>query len=352
MNKPMNVDEQYMLRALELAELGRGEVSPNPMVGCVIVFGDRILGEGYHQKYGSAHAEPNAILSVKDQELLKKATVYVTLEPCAHFGKTAPCAKLLVERQVKKVVIAVKDPNPLVSGKGIQILRHAGIEVVVGVLERKASILNKRFFTQIEKKRPYVILKWAQSQDGFVARTDYSSKWISHAHSRLLVHRWRSEEDAIMVGTKTAHFDDPKLNTREWKGKNPIRIVIDKQLTLDNNLSLFDRSQSTICYNLLKNEDSPHLAWVKLKRDFTIKDILQDLYHRNIQSVIVEGGSYLLQAFISENLWDEARVFTGKANFGSGIPAPWMTQFSSEIMNVSGDRLSVYINDSGESFSA
>lgn len=347
----MNEDERYMLRALELAELGRGEVSPNPMVGCVIVYGDRILGEGYHQKYGSAHAEPNAVLAVKDQELLKKATVYVTLEPCAHFGRTAPCAQLLVDRQVKKVVIAVQDPNPLVGGKGIQILLNAGIEVVVGVLERKASILNKRFFTQIVKKRPYVILKWAQSRDGFVARTDYSSKWISHAHSRLLVHRWRSEEDALMVGTKTAHFDDPKLNTREWKGKNPVRIVIDKQLTLDNNLSLFDRSQPTICYNLIKSEESPLMTWVKLQKEFTIRDLLQDLHRRNIQSVIVEGGSILLRAFLSQNLWDEARVFTGKAIFGSGVPAPSMTRVSQEMMNVSGDRLSVYINGSGESFS-
>lgn len=346
----MNLDELYMLRALELAELGRGEVSPNPMVGCVIAYGDRIIGEGYHQTYGSAHAEPNAIDAVKDQELLKKATIYVTLEPCAHFGKTPPCAKLLVDRQVKKVVIAIRDPNPLVSGKGIQILQNAGIEVVVGVLGKKAGLLNKRFFTQVIKKRPYIILKWAQSQDGFVARTDYSSKWVSHAHSRFLVHRWRSEEDAIMVGTKTAHFDDPKLNTREWKGKNPIRIVIDKQLTLDNNLSLFDRSQPTICYNLLKNEESPNLTWVKLEKDFSVKDIINDLYHRNIQSVIVEGGSSLLQAFISENFWDEARVFTGMISFESGIPAPRIDQLPQEILDVSGDRLSVYKMDSDESF--
>jgi diaminohydroxyphosphoribosylaminopyrimidine deaminase/5-amino-6-(5-phosphoribosylamino)uracil reductase len=337
-------DEQYMLRALELANLGKGQVSPNPMVGSVIVYEDKIIGEGYHQKYGAAHAEPNAIQNVGHWDLLKKATLYVTLEPCSHYGKTAPCAQLLVDRKIKKVVIAVQDSNPLVEGKGIKILQDAGIEVVSGVLEKEAGLLNKRFFTQIKERRPYVILKWAQTQDGFVARSDYNSKWISNPYSRQIVHRWRAEEDAIMVGTKTAYFDDPKLNVRYWEGRNPLRIVIDKQLTLDKNLGLFDRSQPTICYNCVREEEEENLAWVRLSREFSMQDIMEDLQHRKIQSLMVEGGSFLLQKFISADLWDEARVFVGEPRFGSGIPAPFLNQQPGEILNIMGDKLSVYKN--------
>ncbi len=338
----MHTDGLFMKRALELAALGRGQVSPNPMVGCVIVHNNLIIGEGYHQQYGGAHAEPNAVNSVAPPELLKESTVYVTLEPCAHFGKTPPCAQLLIEKQVKKVVVAVKDPNPLVAGKGIQMLLEAGIEVEVGVLEREAAALNTRFFTQIQQKRPYVILKWAQTQDGFVARGDYSSKWISNSHSRQLAHRWRAEEDAIMVGTKTAYYDNPRLNTRDWEGKDPIRVVIDKKLILDNNLHLFDQSQPTICYNLEKDEAAENLSFVRLDQDFVIQDILNDLYRRNIQSLIVEGGSFLLQMFISEELWDEARVFIGEGRFGSGIPAPLLNQKPDEIRDIMGDQLCIY----------
>lgn len=340
----MDRDVQFMRRALELAEWGRGQASPNPMVGCVIVYDNRIIGEGYHQQYGGPHAEPNAVHSVVHPELLQEATVYVTLEPCAHFGKTPPCAQLLIDKQVKKVVVAVKDPNPLVAGKGIQMLREAGIDVEEGLLEEEAAALNKRFFTQIQKKRPYVILKWAQTKDGFVARGDYSSKWISNAYSRQLVHRWRAEEDAIMVGTKTAYYDNPRLNTRDWEGKDPVRVVIDKKLTLDNNLHLFDRSQLTICYNLEKDEVEENLSFVKLKQDFGIQDILDDLHSRNIQSLIVEGGSFLLQMFISEGLWDEARVFIGESRFGSGISAPLLNQKAEEMTNIMGDLLCLYKN--------
>jgi diaminohydroxyphosphoribosylaminopyrimidine deaminase/5-amino-6-(5-phosphoribosylamino)uracil reductase len=342
----MNKDLQFMMRALELAEWGRGHVSPNPMVGCVIVHDGFIIGEGYHQQYGGPHAEPNAVRAVDRPELLKESTVYVTLEPCAHFGKTPPCAQLLIDRQVKRVVVAVKDPNPLVAGKGIQMMEAAGIDVEVGLLEQEATALNKRFFTKILKKRPYVILKWAQTQDGFVARADYSSKWISNTHSRQLAHRWRAEEDAIMVGTKTAYYDNPRLNTRDWEGKDPVRVVIDKKLTLDNNLHLFDRSQSTICYNLEKDEEEEKLSFVKLEQDFGLRDILNDLYRRNIQSLIVEGGSFLLQMFISEELWDEARVFIGDTRFGSGIPAPLLNQKPEEMRDIMGDLLCVYKNHS------
>ena len=340
----MNKDLLFMRRALELAECGRGYVSPNPLVGCVIVHNDSIIGEGYHQQYGGPHAEPNAVQAVERPELLKEATVYVTLEPCAHFGKTPPCAQLLIDKQVKRVVVALEDPNPLVAGKGIQMMEDAGFEVVVGVLEQEAAALNKRFFTQIQKKRPYVILKWAQTKDGFVARGDYSSKWISNVHSRQLVHRWRAEEDAIMVGTKTAYYDNPRLNTRDWEGKNPVRIVIDKKLTLDNNLHLFDHSQPTICYNLVKEETEENLNFVKLKQDFGIQDILDDLHRRNIQSLIVEGGSFLLQSFISEELWDEARVFIGNTHFGNGIPAPLFNQKPEEMLDIMGDLLCIYRN--------
>ncbi|WP_236252734.1 bifunctional diaminohydroxyphosphoribosylaminopyrimidine deaminase/5-amino-6-(5-phosphoribosylamino)uracil reductase RibD [Echinicola sp. 20G] len=332
----------YMLRALELAELGRGQVSPNPMVGCVIVHQDKIIGEGYHQQYGGPHAEPNAVRNVADQNLLKEATVYVTLEPCAHFGKTPPCANLLVEKQVKKVVIAAFDSNPLVGGKGIKILQDAGIEVVTGVMEKEARIQNKRFFTSIEKQRPYVILKWAQTQDRFVARTNYDSKWISNPFSRQLVHKWRAEEDAIMVGTKTAHFDNPKLNVRDWEGKDPLRIVLDKQLTLDANLALFDRSIPTVCYNLIKNESQQNLDYVKLEKEFSIADVLEDLHQRKVQSVIIEGGSFLLQKFIQSELWDEARVFTGQSRFESGIPAPKLAQDPVETLQIMDDQLEVY----------
>jgi len=252
-------DEEYMLRAIELAELGRGGARPNPMVGCVIVHEGRIIGEGFHQLYGGPHAEVNAIRSVEDKSLLPFAIVYVTLEPCAHFGKTPPCADLLIDHRVKKVVIGAMDSNPLVGGKGVEKLRNAGIKVETGLLEEKIRRQNIRFFTVMEKKRPYVLLKWAQTQDGFVARSNFDSKWISNEYSRQLVHKWRAEEHAIMVGTQTAHYDNPILNVRSFVGQNPVRIMIDKKLTLDPNSYLFDRSQPTICYNTEIDENSENL---------------------------------------------------------------------------------------------
>ena len=338
----MKADELYMHRALELAELGRGKVSPNPMVGCVIVHEDKIIGEGYHQEYGKAHAEVNAVNSVKNQELLAEATVYVTLEPCAHFGKTPPCAHLLVEKKVRKVIISAFDSHPLVGGKGIQILKEAGIEVETGLLEKEARIQNKRFFTQIEKKRPYVILKWAQTADGYVAREDYTSKWITNSSSRQLVHKWRAEEDAIMVGKNTAKYDDPALNVRDWVGKNPLRLVIDSKLELPKTLKLFDEAVPTICYNILKTEEKGTLEFVKLNQEFKVEDILEDLHRRNIQSVIIEGGSFLLNKFLSSELWDEARVFTSSNKFGSGIAAPIPPAPVSETIDVLEDTLRIY----------
>ncbi|WP_373494092.1 bifunctional diaminohydroxyphosphoribosylaminopyrimidine deaminase/5-amino-6-(5-phosphoribosylamino)uracil reductase RibD [Aquiflexum sp.] len=344
----MTQDEKYMLRALELASLGLGFVSPNPMVGCVIVHGDEIIGEGYHEEYGRYHAEPNAVASVKNPDLLPSSIVYVTLEPCAHWGKTPPCANLLVEKKVKKVVIGTVDTNPLVGGKGIQILKDAGIEVVTGVLNKNVREQNRRFFTFMERKRPYIILKWAQTKDGFIARENYDSKWISNPYSRQLVHRWRSEEDAIMVGTSTAKYDNPRLNVREWTGKNPLRIVVDRNLTLDPDLHLFDQSQSTLCYNQIRAEKSENLEHVKLSTGFNIGEILEDLYQRKIQSLIVEGGAQLLNTFIKENLWDEARVFTGQVQFGSGLPAgrqgisaPHLNGIQTEELDIMKDKLTI-----------
>lgn len=319
----MTDDELYMLRALELAELGRGNVSPNPLVGCVIVKDNLVIGEGWHKKYGGPHAEVNAIEAVQNKELLKGAVLYVNLEPCAHFGKTPPCADLIIKYPFKKVVIANTDPNPKVSGKGIQKLIDAGIEVVSGVLEKRGEILNRRFFTFISKERPYVILKWAQTADGFIAKEDYDSKWISNPFSRQLVHKWRAEEDAILVGTNTANFDNPKLTVRDWTGKSPLRIVIDKYLNLKRDLHLFDGSTMTLCYNFMKDEKQENLEHIKADpaKDI-ISFILQNLQERNIQSVIVEGGSQLLMSFIKEHSWDEARIFKSNKNFYAGIPAP------------------------------
>jgi diaminohydroxyphosphoribosylaminopyrimidine deaminase / 5-amino-6-(5-phosphoribosylamino)uracil reductase len=337
----MDRDEQFMRRAIELAELGRGKVSPNPLVGCVLVHDSLIIGEGYHEYYGGPHAEPNAISSVKDQELIPKSTAYVSLEPCAHWGKTPPCANLLVEKGIKRVVIGAVDTNPLVGGKGIKVLKAAGVEVVSGVLESRVRDQNVRFFTFMEKKRPYIILKWAQTRDNFLARENFDSKWISNQYSRQLVHKWRTEEDAILVGTLTAKYDNPRLNVREWKGKDPIRIVIDRKNNLSTDLHLFDQSQATLCYNQVKSESLHNLEWVLMPESFEIREILEDLYNRKIQSVIVEGGTRLLNKFIQLELWDEARVFTSRKEFGNGISAPLIEGKIKEELDIQGDKLSV-----------
>lgn len=307
---------------MELARLGFGNVSPNPMVGCVIVHEDKIIGEGFHQQYGGPHAEVNAINAVVDKSLLSNSTVYVTLEPCAHYGKTPPCAALLVKHKVNKVVIANLDPNPLVAGKGVEILRNADIEVECGMLEEDGLDLNKRFFKSFNKKLPYIILKWAETADGFVARKDFDSKWISNEFSRKLVHKWRAEEDAILVGKNTAKYDNPTLNVRDWEGEDPLRIVMDHQLELNEKLNLFDKAIPTICYNLKKSSEDKNLTFVKLAENDFIQDLLNDLHLRNIQSLIVEGGAATINNFINAGLWDEARVFQASTCFGDGILAP------------------------------
>ncbi len=342
----MTSDEIFMQRALDLAQLGIGNVSPNPRVGCVVVRSDKIIGEGWHKQFGEAHAEVNAIDSIKDKSILKDCTVYVNLEPCAHIGKTPPCADLLVSHQVKRVVIGNIDPNPMVAGKGIAILKKSGIEVTMDVLGKAGLDLNKRFFTFINKKRPYVILKWAQTSDGFIARSNLDSKWISNKYSRQLVHKWRSEEDAILVGYQTALHDNPELSVRDWTGKSPVRIVIDKNLQLDPSLHLFDRSIKTICYNLIRNEEQIHnLSFVKLKAEDIALQLLEDLHSRDIQSVLIEGGAKTLNQFLERGLWDEARVFKSEQKFEEGIPAPILSIKPSYSEGIEGDELCVYFNN-------
>ncbi len=317
-----------MQRCLELAKIGIGNVAPNPMVGCVIVADNKIIGEGYHKKCGEAHAEVNAINSVKNQELLKHATLYVNLEPCAHYGRTPPCSKLIIDKKIPSVVIGCIDSFSEVAGKGIIMMRNAGCNVTVGILEKESRELNKRFFTFHEKKRPYIILKWAQTLDGFIdfnRSENLSAKaaWITNDISKMLVHKWRSEENGIMVGRVTAAKDNPQLNIREWWGNAPVRIVMDRNLQLSEKLHLFDNKQKTLVFNSIKNDSQKLTEYIKV--DFNnnlLKNILDNLYNREIQSVIVEGGEMVLSSFINENLWDETRLFVGNKIFENGVKAP------------------------------
>ncbi len=334
---------RFMRRALELAQLGRTSVSPNPMVGCVIVHNEKIIGEGYHQFYGKSHAEVNAINSVEDKSLLPESTVYVTLEPCAHYGKTPPCSDLLIEKNVNKVVIACQDPFSRVDGKGVDKLRKAGINIKLGLLENEAKDLNKRFFTYHQKKRPYVILKWAQTSDGFIAKSNNDSKWISNTYSRQLVHKWRTKEDAILVGKNTALHDNPSLNVRVWEGKNPIRILMDSNLEVPSNYNLLDGTIKTIIINKEKDVKNENIHWIRTDTMHP-KEILKKLYEEKIQSVIVEGGSQLLNSFIEEGCWDEARVFISEKNFNKGIPAPYLNGSIIEETFVQNNRLIFYQN--------
>ncbi|KYG77358.1 bifunctional diaminohydroxyphosphoribosylaminopyrimidine deaminase/5-amino-6-(5-phosphoribosylamino)uracil reductase [Roseivirga spongicola] len=335
-------DIRYMRRALELAALGRGFVSPNPMVGCVIVHEGRIIGEGWHRKYGEGHAEVNAIHSVEDESLLSEATCYVTLEPCAHHGKTPPCADLLISKKVKRVVIAAFDSNPLVGGQGIERMKAAGIQVETGCLEQEALAQNVRFFTLIEKKRPYIILKWAETADGFVARGNFDSKWISNAYSRSMVHQWRAEEDAILVGRNTALYDNPTLNVRSWVGNDPLRILVDRKLQLVDDLNLHKGDIPTLVFNYSKSEQSNNLEFIAIEPSNFMEDLVLELGKRKVQSLIIEGGAATLNAFIEQGLWDEAKVFSSRGNFGEGIKAPQLKgQLISET-DLMGDRLRVY----------
>ncbi len=337
----MSTGELFMQRALELAKLGIGYVSPNPLVGCVIVHENKIIGEGWHKQFGKAHAEVNAIDSVEDKRLLSEATVYVSLEPCSHHGKTPPCADLLISKNIKRVVVAIEDPNPLVASKGINKLRDAGVEVEVGVLSKEAEELNKRFFTYIKYQRSYIILKWAQTNDGFIAPLNREPIWISNEYSRQLVHKWRTEEDALLIGSETALQDNPRLNVRNWSGRNPVRIIIDRKLKLPKTLHVFDGSQKTICYNLELNIEMNNLEYVSVDEKNFLNNVLRDLHSRGIQSVIVEGGPALISLFIEAKVWDEARVFNAPIFFQKGIAAPIVHGVTITKENVEGDWLEI-----------
>lgn len=341
--RDMQIDDFYMQRCIELARLGEGYVAPNPMVGAVIVFEDKILGEGYHQLYGQAHAEVNAVNAVKDKSLLKDATIYVSLEPCAHFGKTPPCSDLLVTHKFKRVVIGCQDTFSAVSGKGIQKLIDNGIEVQVGVLEKECRELNKRFFTFHEKKRPYIILKWAQTKDGYLDKlrtiADKGVNWISSPETKVLVHKWRSQEQSILVGKNTVLNDNPSLTVRELTGKNPIRIILDSHCKIDKSYAVLNNKVPSIILNLDKNESCGSAEWIRL-RNMEINTILETLYAKDIQSVFVEGGTSVLHSFIQNNSWDEARVIIGNTFFSEGSKAPVIAdapvftfQFSTDIIN-------------------
>lgn len=324
----MKAEEKYMHRSLELAELGMGHVAPNPMVGCVIVHNGKIIGEGYHCKYGEAHAEVNAVNSVKDDSLLKDSTLYVTLEPCAHYGKTPPCSDLIIEKKIPRVVVGTVDPFARVAGLGIQKMKNAGIEVVVGCLQEDCRELNRRFFTYHKKKRPYVILKWAQTIDGFldIDRTAESfgqPTWITNTLARIAVHKLRAGETAIMVGTNTAQKDDPTLTVRDWEGAHPLRIVLDRSMRLRSSLKLFDQSVPTMVFTEETVPAKRNLEYVQI--DFSgnvVDEVMQELYRRDVQSLIVEGGAQLLNSFLELNLWDEAQVYVGERFFHQGVKAP------------------------------
>ena len=324
----MGTDEKFMSRCHDLAKLGIDRTAPNPMVGCVIVYDEKIIGEGYHRKFGEAHAEVNAINSVTNHKLLKESTLYVNLEPCSHFGKTPPCTDLIISKNIPRVVIGCVDSFSQVSGRGIKKLKQTGCNVTVSVLEKESRELNKRFFTFNEKKRPYIILKWAQTLDGFIdvirtADNQIEPTWITNEYSRILVHKWRSQEPAIMVGTKTAEKDNPKLNVRDWTGTNPIRIVLDRQLRLSKNLNLFDKTIHTIIFTENDKKSLKNIDYIKINFSKNIiPQILDYLYQIKVQSIIVEGGEKLIMSFVNQNIWDEARVFVGNKFFYKGIKAP------------------------------
>lgn len=323
----MTTEEKYMYRCLQLASYGSGFVAPNPMVGAVLVCNDEIIGEGFHQRYGEPHAEPNAINSVKNPDLLKNSTLYVSLEPCSHFGKTPPCANLIVASQIPRVVIGTLDPNPKVAGKGVELMRNAGIEVVVGVLEKECRILNKRFFIFYEQKRPYVLLKWAQTKDGFLdrKRTNLNEPPLSISNNitRQLTHQMRSENQAILVSTNTVLLDNPSLTVRLWSGKSPIRVALDRQGRIPETYNIFDESVPTLIFTEKDRQNKQHVEYIKIDFDENcLKTILQKLYERDINSVLVEGGSKLLNSFIGEKLWDEANVEVSPQKIHEGVAAP------------------------------
>ncbi|MDT0607258.1 bifunctional diaminohydroxyphosphoribosylaminopyrimidine deaminase/5-amino-6-(5-phosphoribosylamino)uracil reductase RibD [Croceitalea rosinachiae] len=350
----MNIDEKYLLRCIELGKNALGIAAPNPMVGSIIVHNDKIVGEGYTSVYGGAHAEVNAIQSVKDKASLTLSTLYVTLEPCSHYGKTPPCANLIIENQIPRVVIGITDPHIKIAGKGIEKLRNAGCKVIVGVLEKECREHHRRFLTFQEKKRPYIILKWAETMDGFIApnaserNNGIEPFWISNTYSRQLVHQWRSEEQAILVGTNTVREDNPKLNIRDWTGKSPFRIVLDSNLSLPENAAVFNDSSKTMVIHdknfQKKSPEHPVYEAIDFKQNVP-EQICEVLFEHQIASVIIEGGLQTLQSFIDKSLWDEARIFKGVSQFKKGIEAPKISGNPLQTKTILTDTLTILRND-------
>jgi len=351
----MNFDIKYMHRCLQLAEFAAGNVSPNPMVGAVLVCQDQIIGEGYHQRFGHAHAEPNAINSVRDLELLQKSTLYVNLEPCSHYGKTPPCAELIIKSNIPRVVIGTLDPNPKVAGRGVKLLLDAGIEVVVGVLENECRTLNKRFFIFNEQKRPFVLLKWAQTKDGFIdnKRKDNSEKplQISNEITRQLTHKIRSENQAILVGINTVLLDNPSLTVRFWTGKNPIRIVIDRTNNTPDNYNVKNGLVQTLFFSCNDKTEKNNVEFCNIpSNDNALLIILNELYKRNINSVLVEGGAKVLNIFIKSGLWDEANVEVSEQIIYDGIAAPRITELPSQCKIFNNHQWLYFINSTKTNF--
>jgi diaminohydroxyphosphoribosylaminopyrimidine deaminase/5-amino-6-(5-phosphoribosylamino)uracil reductase len=338
-----------MKRCIELAKNGLGTTYPNPLVGSVIVHEGKIIGEGWHKKAGESHAEVNAVNSVKDKTLLKEATIYVSLEPCSHFGKTPPCCDLIIANEIPNVVIGTVDPFAKVAGSGIKKLIDSGKNVTVGVLEDECNELNKRFFTFHQKKRPYIILKWAETADGFIAplsKEDKKPIWITNQYSRQLVHKWRTDEQAILVGTTTVLDDNPKLNARDFSGNNPVRIVLDKSGKISDKFQVKDRSQKTIFITESeKFETTENCIYENVIFDKSLAHSIANLlYRHDIQSVIIEGGAKTLQTFIDSNVWDEARIFKGQIKFQNGTTAPRLTGFPNHRFDIMDDQLKIFRN--------
>lgn len=351
----MTEHEFFMQRCLMLAEKGLQYTAPNPMVGAVIVHNGKITGEGYHKKYGLPHAEVEAVNSVPDKSLLKESTLYVSLEPCCHFGKTPPCTSLILEHGIPHVVVAATDPNPKVAGNGIRILREAGITVTENILQKEADQLNIRFNTFHRKQRPYVILKWAQSADGYIDRLPKPSSpqifWISNEYSKQLVHKWRAEEAAILVGNITAINDNPSLTTRLWPGKNPLRLLIDPLFETPVHFNILNSEAETVCFHdheARKPVDFPvYVRCAALDMQQAVPQQIMDfLYAEGINSLIVEGGLQTLNSFIRSGLWDEARVIKGTVIFENGTPAPELKKAPDRKMNVESDMIEFYFNTS------
>ena len=341
----MDVHEKYMKQCIKEAENGLGTVGANPLVGCVVVHGAKIIGTGYHEKYGAPHAEVNAINAVSKKPLLKDATLYVSLEPCSHHGKTPPCTGMILNSGIRKVVIGAVDTNDAVSGHGADLLKKAGCEVITGVLDKQCREQNRRFFTFIEQKRPYVILKWAQTNAGLFAESNDKQTWITGAAAQQIAHRWRAEEGAVLVGTNTAKVDNPRLTCREWRGRDPVRVVLDRTLRLDQDLNLFDRSVPTLVFNEIKEFHYESIEYVKLNfGERVVHHLLAELHKRNIQSVMVEGGKELLNSFLKAGVWDEARVLVGQDSFMEGIAAPNLSIAPYKTMDADGDKVLLYNN--------